>query len=474
MSKCETSLLFYDLETTGLNPCFDQAIQFAAIRTNLELEELERIEIRIRLRKDVIVSPMALLTHKQPIEKLLEGISEYEAAKKIYRLMTKPNTLALGYNSLQFDDEMLRFMFFRHLLPAYDHQFKDGCYRGDLLPIVALYWLVKPEALKWPAAENLKLEELASCNQLTHGPAHDALVDVEACVELAKRLRQHRELWDYALNYFQKKIDITRQSKLPFGFTTENHQFQEAILLDTKYGRAINYLIPAVQLGGHEIYQNQTIWLRLDQHDFSQNNHPSLDEIIPIKKKMGERPFVLPIDKPILGAKISAERWEMVQKNKAFFLHDSKKFVSLRERLLRETYPVIESIDPYAALYQMGFATSDEKAQLQAYHRQDDINKVKWLDRFKNPIYQELAIRQLSENNQELPEDLSKKYKNYLDSLYTNPEHVRLDYKNQHQLSAHKALEELDAKLTEDNHLLSNYRDYLNHLKDHLIKQSTA
>jgi exodeoxyribonuclease-1 len=457
MINNESSFLFYDLETTGLNPCFDQPIQFAAIRTDMDLTEIERVEIRIRLRRDVIVSPMALLTHQQSIDTLLNGISEYEAAKKIHAIMTKPNTLSIGYNSLQFDDEMLRFLFFRQLLPPYDHQFKNGCYRADLLPIVALYWLVKPEALIWPKADNLKLEALSECNQLADGPAHDAIVDVEACVELAKKLRQHRELWDYAINYFQKKIDIIRQSKLPFSINTPEHQFQEALLLDTKYGRAINYLIPAMQLGGHEIYTNQTVWLRLDQHDFSQNTHPNLDEIIPIKKKMGERPLILPIDKKILVEKISPERWEIYHKNKHYFASNAKKLFYLREKLLQETYLMVDNIDAYAALYQMGFASSDEKAILQAFHRQSLDNKMAWIDRFSDPIYQELAKRLIvNALNESSEHSALTEFK----SLYTDQDHTRLDYKNQRQLTAHAALDEI-ASHPNPPKILIDYQAYL-------------
>ena len=41
--------LFYDLETTGLNKSFDQILQFAAIRTDLNLKELKRYELKIKL-----------------------------------------------------------------------------------------------------------------------------------------------------------------------------------------------------------------------------------------------------------------------------------------------------------------------------------------------------------------------------------------------------------------------------------------
>ena len=39
--------LFYDIETTGLNKAFDQVLQFAAIRTDRQLNEIERYTLLI-------------------------------------------------------------------------------------------------------------------------------------------------------------------------------------------------------------------------------------------------------------------------------------------------------------------------------------------------------------------------------------------------------------------------------------------
>ena len=64
MSTSKSTYLFYDIETTGLNKCFDQVLQFAAIRTDLNLNELERHHIHCRLNKDVIPTPMAMITHR--------------------------------------------------------------------------------------------------------------------------------------------------------------------------------------------------------------------------------------------------------------------------------------------------------------------------------------------------------------------------------------------------------------------------
>lgn len=51
---------FFDLETTGITPAFDHPLQFAAILTDAELREIERVNLRCRLAPHVIPSPQAL------------------------------------------------------------------------------------------------------------------------------------------------------------------------------------------------------------------------------------------------------------------------------------------------------------------------------------------------------------------------------------------------------------------------------
>jgi exonuclease I len=52
--------IFYDVETTGLNKRFDQILQLAAVRTDVDLVVTERFETRSRLMPHVVPSPKAL------------------------------------------------------------------------------------------------------------------------------------------------------------------------------------------------------------------------------------------------------------------------------------------------------------------------------------------------------------------------------------------------------------------------------
>ena len=253
----QKTYLFYDIETSGLNKCFDQALQFAAIRTDLELNELERHEVLIKLNPDTVPSPQAILVHQLTFEQLKTGMCEYEAMREIHQLFNTPGTITVGYNTLGFDDEFLRFSFYRNLLTPYTHQYANNCSRMDLYPITVMYYLFKPDGVIWPKiAEKttLKLEHLSSCNKLANGRAHDAMADVVATLALARLLRQEREMWGYLCGYFDKKTDLERLAKLT----------SHALLVDGSFGAEKFYQRPVLGLGMHNHYKNQSLWLQLD------------------------------------------------------------------------------------------------------------------------------------------------------------------------------------------------------------------
>lgn len=64
--------VFYDLETTGLSPAFDQPLQFAAIRTGENFVEKERVNIRCQLAPHILPSPQALMVIKVTPDQLTD------------------------------------------------------------------------------------------------------------------------------------------------------------------------------------------------------------------------------------------------------------------------------------------------------------------------------------------------------------------------------------------------------------------
>ncbi len=390
----QDTYLFYDLETSDLSPCFGQVYQFAAIRTDLQLNELARYEFDIKPTRGVIPAPEAMITHRLSLTQLEEtGESEYSAILKIHALFNEPGTLSIGYNSLSFDDEFLRFSFYRHLLTPYTHQFANRCRRLDVFPILVFYYLFRPDCLNWPQKEgqvSLKLDALTLANQLAEGQSHHAMVDVEATVALAKILAQDQKMWNYVQDYFVKKQDEERLAKLP---TVEiaGVTYPHGVMVDSKFGYAQHLQAPVLCLGQHWHYKNQSIWLRLDDARLLTGDLDQLAEVWSIKKRLAEPPFVLLPEARFI--RFDATRQALASEVLAYLQAHAAFFANVRDRFLDYKYPDCKEADIDAALYLRGFLSDHEVMQLKRFHTLALQDQAKFRTFFKNPDLQELALR---------------------------------------------------------------------------------
>jgi len=214
-----SSFLWYDYETWGIQPRRDGIAQFAAVRTDANLNLIgEPVDLKCKPLPDSVVSPdAALVTGLNPAECDQDGLSEWQFAEQIQTLMAEPGSCVVGYNSLRFDDEFSRHLFYRNLLDPYSREWRNGNSRWDLLDVVRLTHALRPEGINWPKHEDgspsFKLEQLTAANGIEHGNAHDAVSDVLATIELARLIRRHQpKLFDYALE-LRTKAAVRRQLK---------------------------------------------------------------------------------------------------------------------------------------------------------------------------------------------------------------------------------------------------------------------
>ena len=210
------SFLFYDLETFGADPRTTRIAQFAAIRTDADLNPIdEPISIFVRPADDLLPSPIAtLITGIAPQAALRDGMPEAEALALVHEEMSRPETCSVGYNSLRFDDEFVRHGLFRNFFDPYEREWRGGNSRWDLLDVMRLAHALRPDGIAWPKREDgatsFKLEHLAEANGVREGDAHEALSDVRALIGLARKLKAAQpRLWQYALRLRDKRFAAT-------------------------------------------------------------------------------------------------------------------------------------------------------------------------------------------------------------------------------------------------------------------------
>ncbi|MBV2217204.1 MAG: exodeoxyribonuclease I [Diaphorobacter sp.] len=214
------TFLWHDYETFGANTRRDRPAQFAAVRTDAELNEIgEPLMIYCRPANDYLPDPQScLITGITPQLCLEKGLPEREFAARIEAEMALPGTIGVGYNTIRFDDEITRFMFWRNLMDPYAREWQNQCGRWDLLDVVRLTYALRPEGIEWPEVDgkpSFRLEHLSKANGLAHEAAHDALSDVRATIALARLIRSHNpRLFDFALS-LHKKDRVAAELRLP-------------------------------------------------------------------------------------------------------------------------------------------------------------------------------------------------------------------------------------------------------------------
>ncbi|MDA8561631.1 exonuclease domain-containing protein [Gammaproteobacteria bacterium] len=464
------TFLFYDIESTGLNKSFDQVLQFAGIRTDKDLNEIERYELKVKLNPDIIPSPFATITHRISVKNNQDNISEYEAIKKIHSWINQPNTKSLGYNTLGFDDEFLRFSFFKNLLPPYSHQYANNCGRLDLYPMTAMYYLFKNEILNWPKIENkisLKLEQLNNANNLAKGQAHDAMVDVEATLKLAREFKKESKMWDYLIGFFNKNEDIARSNLL---------KNSPALYFNGYLGHDNNFQCPVIFLGQHKYYKNQSIWLRLDSTKLIETTQETIQNTTQIiRKKPGEPGFLLPIKKRYLNY-LTKERLDQTEINELWLKNNSETLKAIASYHTNFIYPTYQNVDIDSSLYLNGFKNSNEEKFCRDFHKAPDKEKTKIIDKAPNQNLKKQAIRILGRN---FPENLSqaqlKEFNIYLKDINPlNEIDTIIDFQNNKKLTIDKALQQIieikaEIKLDSEQHVLLNeLEDYLTNFKSHI------
>jgi exodeoxyribonuclease-1 len=468
----KNTYLFYDIETSGLSKCFDQIIQFAAIRTDFNFNTLETHNFKISLRDDIVISPEALLVHKMGPKQLSDGIKELEGIEEIHRLMNEPGTISLGYNTLGFDDEFLRFSFYRNLLTPYTHQFKNKCSRMDIYPMAVFFYLFSKDSVVWPYIEDkvsLKLENLIPLNNLTKGSAHDAFADVEATLNLARLFSRETKVFEYLRDFFIKNKDKKRSESVDEAFQSIFGIHRAGLFVHGKIGSDNGFMAPFLCLGNSVPYSNQTVWLRLDSEEIPDLNKENIEEkTFVVRKKFGEPPFILPFYERF-SSKLSKDKLKIFKENLKFFEKNQDIFKSLCNYHLNYRYPEIDGVDEDALLYERGFLNDYEVEKCRNFIRADFNDKIeilKGLDEINKKLGKRILFRNYDVTGFNELEDEKRKYFAKINPESSNE--APLDYMGNKRIVPKEALLKINEFLNSD--INDSDKNLLLDLKEHINK----
>lgn len=218
-------------------------MQFAGQRTDMNLKHIEQPHnYLIKLSDDVVPEPEAVMvTGITPQQTLADGMTEVEFLKIFHEKIATPDTIFVGYNTVRFDDEFMRYLHYRNYFDPYEWQYQDGRSRWDLLDLARMTRALRPEGIEWPfdakGNPTNRLELLTELNGIEHASAHDALSDVHASIAVARMIRNKQtKLFDYLLSMRDKqKVARLVTSGQPYLYTSGkyNSEFEKTTAVGT-------------------------------------------------------------------------------------------------------------------------------------------------------------------------------------------------------------------------------------------------
>jgi len=379
------TFFFYDLETSGLSARDDRIMQFAGIRTDMNLQPMgEPYNILVKLNDDTLPSPDALMvTGITPQQTTADGYSEAEFAKMLVEEVFTEDTIAVGFNSIRFDDEFVRHLLWRNFYDPYAWAWKDGRSRWDLLDVVRMTRALRPEGIEWPVVDGKevnRLELLTKLNGIDHLKAHDALSDVEALIAVTGLIKTKQpQLYEYLLKMRDKnqvKKLVNLDDKQPFVYVSGRYSadyHKGTIAFPLTSGRNGNVMV-------YDLRHDPTEFVSLSSNELQNRLFASWEDRqkdnfvqIPIKELQYNRaPAVAP-----LGVLAQSDGWNRlsldeatITKHRNILLSNSSFAENIRSAFEKRP-EFTKSNDPEAQLYD-GFVTDVDVMRIEKVRQADE------------------------------------------------------------------------------------------------------
>ncbi len=389
----DQTFFFYDLETSGLSPRTDRIMQFAGQRTTMDLEPIgEPVNILVKLANDTLPSPDAIMvTGITPQSTQADGLTEAEFCKFVMEEIFTPNTIACGYNSVHFDDEHMRYCFWRNFYDPYEWQWKDGRSRWDMLDVVRMTRALRPEGINWPVTDDGKatnrLELITKLNGISHENAHDALADVNALIDVARLIREKQpQIYDFLFKMREKRAVqnfINLENPVPFVNSGSrcSGENSTSVFFPIAPGENSGVLV-------FDLHYNLDDWLK-----DSENNTINVKEL-----KYNRCPAVAPI-----GVLEQKDGWKKIGLDKETIEKNLKSLVAhpdfaerMREDFYKgEVFP--PSPDSESALYD-GFLDDQDKVKCKVVSRATANDLADFHPDFHDPRLPDLLLHYKARN----------------------------------------------------------------------------
>ena len=408
----QQTIYWHDYETWGVNPQKDYPCQFAGIRTDLELNIIDKpLMIYSQIPNDYIPQPQAcLVTGITPQLTLRDGLTEAQFIAKIHQQFSQANTCVAGYNSLRFDDEVTRYALYRNFYDPYAREWQNGNSRWDIIDLARACYALRPEGIEWPVNDegipSFKLQELTSANGLEHHAAHDAMSDVYATIALAKLIKEKQS------KLYQFAFENRSKSKVAALIDCENLTplVHISSKLPAKYG-CCTWIVP---IAYHPTNKNAVIVLNLalDPRPLEQMSVEEIkqkmyqpnsmlaenEQRLPIKLiHLNKCPFIAPAKtlSEDNASRLAIDRTDCL--NNLQWLKTQPSLSQKLQAVFSEEFNR-EISDPEHALYSGGFFSDHDKGLITKVNQAEESELIELTLPFNDPRLSTLLFRYRARN----------------------------------------------------------------------------
>ncbi len=453
------TFVIYDFETTGTSPAYDQPVQFGAIVVDGDFTELERVNLRCRLAPHIVPSPTAMVvTGVMPDDLTAADIPTYfEFSQRLYDFIGKWSpAIWIGYNSIKFDEMVMRQMFYQNLLPNIYATQSNGNSRLDFMHVVHAVRKRAPENLQWPLGDNgkisFKLDRLSPANGVAAHNAHDALGDVEATLALMQHVAKSvPELWGELVECSDKHLIADKLNSFePLGYIV-------------RYGGGDPKEIVGCLCGYDEKNNNKAAFIDLEAADVENLLSAHEDDLL---KALKDSPLkIRSIGINQAPALLRAKHASNEVRRRAALVAQSTEFQKRVSQLMSQRYDAddeeVAALPVEEAIYS-GFYSNSDRALLERWRKTPWDERHQLLREFEDLRLKQLGLRLIAFY---APEALTSQEAKRFSIWLTEAVNSASDQGSKRR-SWHDALEELDVLYDEGRvsiELLNALRDYFSH-----------
>jgi exodeoxyribonuclease-1 len=402
--------IFYDTETTGKVTAFDQILQFAAIKTDAELNVVDKFDVRCRLLPYIVPSPGALLVTGTTVADITTcPLSHFEMMRQVHAKMhrwSQGGAVFVGWNNMRFDEVLLRQAYYKSLLPVYQTN-TNGNGRADMMRMAQVVSACAPNCVTIPILPDgkraFKLGLMAAANNVALDNAHDALADTGATLGIARLIKQRAPaLWDTLMANARKSGPLR---------LLQSEQF---MLLSEHFGNPFNYIVTPLAANASNANEVALFDLQFDPAPYLGAGDADLREAtdgttrVIHRVSINAQPGLLPVDyapDDVQGGRQSLETYQA--RVQAIRAHP--EFGKRISRLLAARYA--DQVEPAYVEQRIysGFPSNADQARMHSFHDQGWEDRIGIIQEIEDERYRQIAHRIVAIERPDLLTDVQRK-----------------------------------------------------------------